>query len=200
MILAGLLTAIVLSPAPTIEMTISTDGREVGKAWMSQKLDATGKKTYLKLIMGEVKIVETSEYAIDGTPRLKISTRTENGASITTKATFATGKVTLTKGAETATIPYPDNGTLRALSELWFLQTKPAKGHRVEYLRFDLYTAKFVPCKVVYVGKEALTIRDKKVSTNRVRVDDKTDAWLDDRGDPYRLVIDGKTRFERVSP
>jgi hypothetical protein len=187
-------------PAPTIEMTISTDGKDVGKAWMSQKLDATGKKTYAKLIMGDVKIVETAEYAIDGTPKLKIITRTEKEVSVTTQASFANGKVTLTAGKETLTVPYPSNGTLRALSELWFLQTKPAKGHSVEYQRFDVYAAKFVPCKVVYQGKEDLEVSGKKVSANRVRVDDKTDAWLDERGDPYRMIIDGRTKFERVAP
>jgi hypothetical protein len=200
MTLAAILTAAVLLPAPTIEMTISTDGKDVGKAWMSQKLDATGKKTYAKLIMGDVKIVETAEYAIDGTPKLKIITRTEKEVSVTTQASFANGKVTLTAGKETLTVPYPSNGTLRALSELWFLQTKPAKGHSVEYQRFDVYAAKFVPCKVVYQGKEDLEVSGKKVSANRVRVDDKTDAWLDERGDPYRMIIDGRTKFERVAP
>lgn len=200
MTLAALLTAIALAPAPTIEMTISTDGREVGKAWMSQKLDATGKKTYAKLIMGDIKIVETAEYAIDGTPRLKVITRTEKEASTTTQASFASGKVTLTSGKNTAIVPYPERGTLRALSELWFLQTKPGKGHSVDYQRFDVYGAKFVPCKVVYLGKEDLEVLGKKVSANRVRVDEKTDAWLDERGDPYRMIIDGKTRFERVAP
>jgi len=200
MTLAALLTAIVLSPAPTIEMTISTDGREVGRAWMSQKLDATGKKTYAKLIMGEVRIVETAEYAMDGTPKLKVITRTEKDVSATTQAAFGAGKVTLTSGKETATVPYPEKGTLRALSEFWFLQTRPAKGHSVEYLRFDVYGAKFVPCKVAYLGKEDLEILGKKVPANRVRVDEKTDAWLDDRGDPYRMIIGGKTKFERVAP
>lgn len=200
MTVAAVLTAILLAPPPTIEMAITTDGKEVGAAWMSQKLDVNGKKTYAKLIMGDVKIVETAEYTIDGSPKLKIITRTEKGVSATTQASFADGKVTVTAGKESATVAFPEKGTLRALSELWFLQTKPAKGHTVEYQRFDIYGGKFVPCKVVYLGKDDIEVQGKKVSANRVRVDNKTDAWLDERGDPYRMIIDGKTKFERTAP
>lgn len=200
MAIAALAALLVLAPAPTIEMAITSGGKAVGQAWLSQKLDASGKKTYAKLILGEVKIVETAEYAIDGSPRLKVVSRTEKGATVTTKAEFANGEVTLTAGKETKTVPFPEEGTLRAVSELWFLQTQPPKGHTVSYKRFDVYGAKFVDCKVVYVGKEEIRVMGKAVQANRIRVDDKTDAWLDSRGDPYRMVIDGKTRFERVAP
>lgn len=195
-----MLAAAVLVQGPTIEMSISTEGREVGKAWLSQRLDATGKKTYAKLIMGDTKIVETAEYGLDGTPKIKISMRTQGASSVRSEALFSNGKVTLKSGDSTTTVLYPEAGSLKALSELWFLQTKPKANHVVEYQRFDLYTQTFVPCKVIYVGKENIEIRGKSISANRVKVDSKTDAWLDDRGDPYRMIIDGKTRFERVAP
>lgn len=180
-------------------MSISTDGREVGKAWLSQRLDATGKKTYAKLIMGDTKIVETAEYGLDGTPKLKISTRTLGANTVRFEALFSNGKVSLKSGDTTTTVLYPEAGSLKALSELWFLQTKPKANHIVEYQRFDLYAKAFVPCKVIYVGRETIEILGKKTSANRVKVDSKTDAWLDDRGDPYRMIIDGATRFERVA-
>lgn len=197
MSIAAALVAVVALQGPTIEMSILSNDREIGKAWLSQRLDSAGKKTYAKLIIGDIKIVETAHYKPDGTPISKTSIRTEAGKDLTTEATFADGKVTFKSPTGTTTVPFPATG-IRALSELWFLQTKPPLNHTVTYQRFDLNQGKFVPCKVVYQGKESIRIGDKTFSAHKVRIDDKTEAWLDERGDPYRMVIEGATRFERV--
>ena len=198
MSVAALITAVVLLQAPTIEMTISSNGTEIGKAWLTQKLDASGKKTHAKLILGEVRIVETAEYAMDGTPKSKVLVRTEGGRDMRIEARFQKDSVKLTAG-DVSTIKFPSSGSLQAKSEFWFLQTKPPVNHVAEYQRFDMSTGKFSHCKVVYLGKDEITIAGKKVEANKVRIDNKTDAWLDDRGDPYRMVLEGGTRFERVS-
>jgi hypothetical protein len=183
---------------PTIEMSITQAGQEVGKAWLSQKIDAGSKKTFAKLIMGDVKIIETAEYSLDGTPRNKTISRTELDKTVKTEAIFGKAGVSFRSGEYRQQIPLPTKGSTRALSELWFIQTKPKPNQSVEYERFDLYGGAFVHCKVQYVGKEIITVGGVAVSANKVRVDGKTDAWLDDRGDPYRMVIDGKTKFERI--
>lgn len=198
MTLVAIIAAVGLIQAPTIEMSITSDGTEVGKAWLTQKVESGAKKTYAKLILGDVRIVETAEYSLDGTPKAKVLTRTVSGKVERTEATFGTGAVRLISGGQVTTIPLPAKGSLQAKSEFWFLQAKPPVNHTIEYLRLDLNERKFVPCKVTYIGKEQITLGGKQVAANRVRVDGKTDAWLDDRGDPYRMVISGGTRFERV--
>jgi hypothetical protein len=198
MTLAVAAAAVALVQAPIIEMSITSAGKEIGRAWLTQKLEGGSKKTYAKLILGNVRIVETAEYAMDGTPKVKSLTRTENGKDERIEARFESGKLRLINGAEVTTVDFP-SGSLKAKSEFWFLQTKPPINHVVEYQRFDLSTRKFAACKVVYVGRESISVAGKKHNANKVRVDDKTDAWLDERGDPLRMVIDGKTKFERVS-
>ena len=200
MITAVVAVAVLSLQAPTIEMSITAGGKEVGKAWLTQKLEAGAKKTYAKLILGEVRIVETAEYSMDGTPRSKILVHTASGKDTRTEAIFGPGSVKITGAGEPTTVAFPPRGSLQAKSEFWVLQTKPPVNHTVEYQRFDLSTRKFVPCTVKFVGREEITNRGKKVVANRVKVDGKTDAWLDERGDPYRMVLGGGTRFERVAP
>jgi len=181
-------------------MTITSGGKEVGKAWLTQKLESGAKKTYAKLILGDVRIVETAEYTMDGTPKVKVLTHTTMGKDIRIEAVFGPSNVKVTVAGQPTTVALPTNGSLQAKSEFWFLQTKPPVNHTVEYQRFDLSTRKFAPCKVTFVGREEITMHGKKLVANRVKVDGKTDAWLDERADPYRMVIDGGTRFERTGP
>ncbi|MEO7454148.1 MAG: hypothetical protein ABIV13_05230 [Fimbriimonadales bacterium] len=185
--------AVLAVQAPTIEMSITTDGKEVGKAWLTQKLEGGMKKTYAKLILGDVRIVETAEYAMDGTPKSKVMTHNDKRI----EAVFSASGVSVTGVANPIPLPKSE---IKAKSEFWFIQTKPPVNHKVEYQRFDLVQGKFVPCTVLHVGKQEIEFKGKTISANVVRIDNKTNAWLDDRGDPYRMIVDGKTRFERISP
>jgi hypothetical protein len=195
-----LAAAAILVQAPTIHLTITTDGKKVGDAWLTQKLEPGGKKTHAKLILGETRIIETAEYAMDGTPKTKVLTQTAMGKDMTVEAVFGTTEVKVTVAGQLSTVALPTKSSLKAKSEFWFLQTKPPVNHSVEYQRFDLNTRKFVPCKVTFLGREEITTGGKKLTANRVKVDGKTDAWLDERGDPYRMVLEGGTRFERIAP
>ena len=198
--ITALVAAVVLVQAPTIHMAITTNGDKVGDAWLTQKLEAGVKKTHAKLILGETRIVETAEYAMDGTPKTKVLTHTSMGKTIKIEAVFDRSNVKVTNAGQPSTVAFPAKGSLQAKSEYWFIQTKPPLNHSVEYQRFDLNTSKFVPCKVTFVGREEIISGGKKITANRVKVDGKTDAWLDERGDPYRMVLEGGTRFERVAP
>ena len=198
--ITALIATVVLVQAPTIHMSITTEGKQVGEAWLTQKLEGGVKKTHAKLILGDIRIIETAEYAMDGTPKVKAMTRTANGSEQKTEAVFSQAGLKVTWPGGSSDVTFPPRATLQAKSEFWFIQTKPPVNHTVEYQRFDLSTRKFVPCKVTFVGREEITTGRKKVAANRVKVDGTTDAWLDMRGDPYRMVLPGGTRFERVAP
>lgn len=198
--ITALAAAAILVQAPTIHMSITTDGKQVGDAWLTQKLEPAGKKTHAKLILGDVRIIETAEYAMDGTPKSKILTRTVNGVDERIEAIFSSSSVKVTGPGGATTLDLPTAGSLQAKSEFWFIQTKPSVNHTVKYHRLDIATRKFVDCTVKFIGREEITSRGKKVVANRVKVDGKTDAWLDERGDPYRMVLEGGTRFERIAP
>ena len=198
--ITALVATAALAQAPTIHMAITTDGKQVGEAWLTQKLEPAGKKTHAKLILGKVKIIETAEYAMDGTPKSKVLTRTVNGIDERIEAVFSKSSVKLTGPGGGTTVDFPTGGSLQAKSEFWFIQTKPPVNHVVRYHRLDLATRSFVECTVKFVGRQEITIRGNKEVANRVKVDNKTDAWLDERGDPYRMVLEGGTRFERIAP
>ena len=196
----ALIAAAALSlQAPTIHMSITTDGKQVGEAFLTQKLEGGVKKTHAKLILGSVRIVETAEYSMDGTPKSKAMVRTANNQEERIEAVFLKDGVKVTGPGGGVTVDIPTRGTLQAKSEFWFIQTKPPINHSVVYQRFDLGTRKFVECKVTFVGREEITSGGAKVVANRVKVDGTTDAWLDARGDPIRMVLKGGTRFERLA-
>ena len=194
--------------ADEVKMTISGSAGRTGSATIVNRIQKDGSK-YVQLSMelrstsGQiVNIVQESVYDKTGRPIRKIQTTdTKGGVRQEIVAQFENGKVRVraTQNGKTtrSTVFVPTGKSINAKSEFWFVRDKVPAGGKTTYMRFDLQTMDWVEETAVYRGTREIRVGGKKVKAHLIEMGD-VKAYVDDRGDPWRVVMEG-VLMERVT-
>ncbi len=202
-----LLSAYVVAYSGTVTLKVSGSSGLKGTAIVFNEMQNDGSKvSRMEMTLTDPKgqsvmIVQETIYQKSGVPKQKSQTTTIEGVpTYTIVAIFERGVVRLQavmygKSSET-TIPVPTDLTIAEKFEFWFCRDKiPLKGQNTFY-RFDLSTLKFERTKSIYQGRRSIMVGQRVRTANLVQVGDSK-IYLDDRGDPIRIVSPG-VLMERI--
>lgn len=191
----------------TVTLRVTADSGLKGTATATNRLlDDGTKESHMTMTLRDaagstVKIVQESSYASDARPIFKRqSTWIGDGEQQTVVATFNKGSVSIDVAAQGRTdhseVALPLDTTICEKFEFWFLRDAiPVKGVNAFY-RFDLVSRTFEKTKAVFEGARTIRVNGKTVRANLVVVDD-TSFYLDEKGDPYKIVSPGVV-MERI--
>lgn len=194
--------------ADEVKMTISGSAGLKGTATIVNKIQKDGSK-YIQLSMelrsmtGQiVNVLQESVYDKTGRPVRKIQTTdTKGGARQEIVAIFERGEVRVrsTQDGKTtrSSVYIPMGKNINAKSEFWFVRDKVPAGGKSTYMRFDLMTSKWVEETAVYKGTREIRVGGKRVTAHLVEMGE-VKAYVDDKGDPWRLELEG-ILLERVT-
>jgi hypothetical protein len=186
------------------DLEIYRESTKVGSAKTYYKYRDNGTlyvQIKMEVTLGGATVVVTHEsnYDKDGNPTRKYFRMTGSNVSKMIQVTFqnrvANVIVEEGTGRKTFQIPAPEKSEIRMKSEFWFVNTTPKVNEEWKCYRFSIDDLKWVETKVVYLGKENISIRDKKFDAHKVQQDNAI-VWVDEKKDIIRMVQDS-LRFER---
>ncbi len=178
----------------------------VGSATLVNKVQTDGTK-YVRLTMKLAKgsepatdVLQESSYNGKGEPVRMLQTTKNGPVKTSVVVTFtAEGAQVIADhgdGPKTNMVVNPAGSTANP-SEFWFVGKAPKTGDSFEYFMFRLSDQSWQKSKVKFVGKQDIVVGGKRVSANLVQ-SGEAKAFLDDKGDPYRIEVGGLT-LERAS-
>lgn len=174
-----------------------------GKAIVLNEMRADGSKSSkMEMTLTDsngksILVTQEASYGASGVPVFKsMKTQVEGLPTQTIVAAFSSHNVTLTsmigENASETSLPVPTDLTIAEKFEYWFCRDKiPVKGQNSFY-RFDLTTLTFERTTSIYVGRKSITTGGRTRMAHLVQVGDSK-IYLDDAGDPYRIVSPGVT-------
>ncbi|MBL8064911.1 MAG: hypothetical protein JNM34_03530 [Chthonomonadaceae bacterium] len=190
------------------ETQLSVKGPDglTGTAKLSTKLLEDGSR-YVSLSLRlsyngnlETDVLEESTYDSKGRPVRMLQTTHASGKKTSTSVNFTEegAQVVTNKSGtmKTNLVVFPE-GTTANPTVFWFCRDKPEKGRSVEYYLFRLSESSWSKAKSRYDGDEDIVVSGRKVTAHVVRIGEVT-SWLDDKGDPYRIELQGLT-LERTN-
>ncbi|MBI5707578.1 MAG: hypothetical protein HZC36_11390 [Armatimonadetes bacterium] len=190
--------------------TIKVNGKAVGTASLTQTLLPGGEKVVqsrVEMASGanaKVFVTGNSRYDSRGNPlRQFIETITVGPASrrqvtATFDATGAHAIVDESGVRKVVDVPLVDTAPRADPTQFWALRTPPKAGTRVQFYRFDAVLLKWNLTTAIYVGQKEVAYGKAKIKVHVIN-DDRAVTWVDERGLPVRIELDGSL-LERIEP
>ena len=197
-VLTGLFSLLAFAPGTT-ELAIYRNDNRVGSAWITTRLieeKGLSIRMRVELDAGErtITVIEESDYDAEGRPVRKYARMSPPGEWSMIIATFKNGVATVIteQSAKRHTTRYkaPESADTRAVSEFWFIKTKPKPEETATYHRFDISKMRWLKTVVKYEGLEEITIGGKKISAHLTTLEsegEKFKTWTDDKGAPLKV-------------
>lgn len=185
-----------VSSSPTVKMSITLGGKNVGTAWITEKLtEDGGKRSQTKLILAnnglKSTFIDEVEYDKEGYPVRKYVRRQGPDGQEMRIATFGdrlAEVVTEMNGKRsTQTVKAPEGCETRAASEFWFIKNQPRVGQTDVYYRFDMDQLAWIETKVKYEGMRDLELGGQIMRTHCVTLAGMAKTWLNDLGRPLKV-------------
>lgn len=196
-VLLGLLLA-AISSATVTKMVLKAAGTELGSATFDISLMPNGGiKTIQDIEVSAggqtLSYKDVSIYDKTGRPLSTEETQVQAGKTQVVAVTYgpkaATVVVTANGKSTTKTLPNPKDGSIASPSEFWFVRDRPKKGTVDASYSVDPKTRTWTLEKTKYVGDDTLTVLGKKVTAHKITVDNRGTIWLDDKGNPYKILV-----------
>jgi hypothetical protein len=205
--LAPLTLLLATSTAPSLQYTVTGPDGLKGTASLVNQVQDDGSK-YVRLSMSLVygngdkaEVLQESSYDKVGRPVRKLQTVHAAGTRRSVVVTFneAGAKVVEDQGSgpKTSLVSPPDGADTKVVTEFWFVRDKPKVGQTATYYAFRPNQKDWVEIKARYEGTKEIVAAGKRVTANLL-VMGEIKAWVDDRGDPYRLEVAGVTLERRA--
>lgn len=188
--------------------SIKVNGKIVGTASLSQSILPSGEKVVqsrVEMAQGtstKVFVTGNSRYDGQGNPlRQFIETITVGPASrrqvtATFDATGAHAVVDESGVRKVADVPLVDTASRADPTQFWALRNPPKAGTRVQFYRFDPVLLKWNLTTATYVGQKEVAMGKAKIKVHVIN-DDRAVTWVDEKGLPVRVELDGSL-LERI--
>lgn len=173
---------------------IRFDGKEIGRASMKQEKNPDG-SIYFEMeasvaFYGErMEWFQSSLVAKDGTPIRYSSAETSgDDRNIVSVSYEKDGAHILSSSKDRSinkVVPYP-KGSIKALSNLWFIHHRPKPGEKAAYWLLDFGTLKWERVVDVYKGPRRISVNSRSALAHLILFDDE-EMYVSDRGMPLRL-------------
>lgn len=203
LLLAGVVFALFIHSFGN-DLDIYRESTKVGSAKTYYKYRDNGTlyvQIKMEVVLGGATVIITHEsnYDKDGNPTRKYFRMTGSNVSKMIQVNFqnrvANVIVEEGTGRKTFQVPAPEKSEIRMKSEFWFVNTIPKVNEEWKCYRFSMDELKWVETKVVYLGKENVSIRDKRFESHKIQQDSAI-VWVDEEKNIIRMVQDS-LRFER---
>lgn len=198
--------------AAQAKYTIKVNGKAVGTASLTQTLLPSGEKVVqsrVEMASGansKVFVTGNSRYDSRGNPlRQFIETITVGPASrrqvtATFDAAGARAVVDESGVRKVVEVPLVDTAPRADPTQFWALRSPPKPGTRVQFYRFDPVLLKWNLTTAIYVGWKEVALGKAKIRVHVIN-DDRAVTWVDEKGLPVRIELDGSVmeRIEQAS-